>query len=158
MASTRNLGRISFRGTSLYQSLFVQREFNNAFWIIVIFLSLVIAGCASDASPRKSNVPMSKSDSTPIACTLSPDQLKSRRNELLPGLIKRASEVTDLENGIQMRFESSAGLLAELVQVIDQERTCCSFLRFKLTIEPATGPITFEVTGPPGTRELLRAL
>jgi hypothetical protein len=57
-----------------------------------------------------------------------------------------------------MRFESSPGSFAELARVVDQERSCCSFLRFQLTAEPGTGPVTFEVTGPPGTREMLRVL
>jgi hypothetical protein len=43
-------------------------------------------------------------------------------------------------------------------RIIDSERSCCSFLRFQLTAEPATGPVTFDETGPPGTREVLRVL
>ena len=101
---------------------------------------------------------MAASDSSPIACALTPDQLSSRRDQLLPGLVQRAPEVTELENGLRMRFESSVGLLADLVKVVEQERTCCSFLRFQLTAEPENGAIVFEVTGPPGTRELLRSL
>ena len=101
---------------------------------------------------------MADGEDQPIACTLTPGELSSRREQLLPGLLKRAEEVTDLGNGLRMRFESRPGLLAELVGIIDQERSCCSFLRFHLTAEPGTGPVTFEVTGPPGTREMLRAL
>ena len=99
-----------------------------------------------------------ESEDQPIACSLSPAELSNRRDQLLPGLIQRAEEVTDLENGLRMRFGSRPDLLSELVGIIDQERTCCSFLRFQLTAEPGTGPVTFEVTGPPGTREMLRAL
>lgn len=73
-------------------------------------------------------------------------------------IMERAKEVVDLEDGLRLTFESSPGLLQELARVVDQERTCCSFLRFKLSAEPGTGPITFEVTVPPGTREMLRAL
>jgi hypothetical protein len=85
---------------------------------------------------------------------LTPDELNSRREQLLV-VVKRAEEVIELEEGLRMRFESSPGLLAELARIVDQERICCSFLRFQLTVEPGTGPITFEVTGPPGTREML---
>ena len=35
---------------------------------------------------------------------------------------------------------------------------CCPFLRFVVTAEPNGGPIYLEVTGPPGTRELLDQL
>ena len=93
-----------------------------------------------------------------VACALTPEQLDERREQLLPGLIERAKEVIEIENGVQLRFESSPGLLADIVKVVDQERRCCTFLRFQVTAEPDNGPILFEVTGPPGTRELLRSL
>ena len=101
---------------------------------------------------------MTKSKETPLACTLAPEELTAQRDQLLPGLIHRAAEVTDVENGLRVKFESRPGLLQELIDVIEQERTCCSFLRFNLTAEPGTGPVTLEVTGPPGTNELLRRL
>ncbi|MFN0242183.1 MAG: hypothetical protein ACKVWV_04755 [Planctomycetota bacterium] len=94
----------------------------------------------------------------PIACSLTPGQLAERRAQLVPGLMERAAEVTDLDDGLRMRFESRAGLLAELATIIEQERTCCSFLRFAITVEPAGGAVHLDVTGPAGTREFLRAL
>lgn len=94
----------------------------------------------------------------PLSCTLTSAELKERRGQLLPGLIDRAEGVSNLENGVRLRFASSPGLLADLASVIEAERTCCSFLRFHLTVEPGMGPVTFDVTGPPGTRELLRSL
>jgi hypothetical protein len=92
------------------------------------------------------------------ACSLTPAELARNREQLLPGLIERAEKVVDLEDGLRLRFASRPGLLAELARVIDQERTCCSFLRFQVVAEAAGGPVTFDVTGPPGTRELLRGL
>ncbi len=111
-------------------------------------LALALAACST---PPASEV-------APVACALTPNELSERRAQLIPGLMERAKEVADLEDGLRLTFESSPGLLQELGRVVDQERTCCSFLRFKLSAEPGTGPITFEVTGPPGTREMLRAL
>ena len=93
----------------------------------------------------------------PPACTLTPDQLRERRDALLSGLVRRANEVTDLENGLRITFENRDGLLAEIARIIEQERTCCRFLRFQVTAEPDGGPITLDVTGPPGTREMLRS-
>lgn len=119
--------------------------------LLVLALALV-AACSTP--PRDKAAP----DGAPVACTLTPSELAERRSQLIPGLIERAKEVADLEDGLRLTFESSPGLLQELARVVDQERTCCSFLRFKLSAEPGTGPVTFEVTGPPGTRELLRVL
>jgi hypothetical protein len=97
-------------------------------------------------------------DSIPVACTLTPDQLRERRAELLPALFQRAETVTDLPNGFKLQFASGPNLLSELIGVIEQESVCCRFLRFQLSIEPAAGPVTLEVTGPSGTREVLRGL
>lgn len=47
-----------------------------------------------------------------------------------------------------MRCESRSGLLAELVDIIDPERTRCRFLSFHVTAEPGAGPVTLEVTAP----------
>jgi len=41
--------------------------------------------------------------------------------------------------------------------VIERERGCCPFLRFTLDVAPGHGPVTLEVTGPPGTRAVLEA-
>ena len=94
----------------------------------------------------------------PLACTLSPEQLASRRKDLLPGLLAQAARIDDLSDGFRLHFAYRAGLLAELTHIIEQERTCCGFLRFQVAVEPNDGPIAFDVTGPEGTREMLRAL
>ena len=94
----------------------------------------------------------------PIVCTLTPEQMSNARAGLIPGLLARADEVTDLENGIRLRLTTRPGLLAELATMMEQERGCCRFLRFQLVADPALGAITLDVTGPPGTREMLRSL
>ena len=42
--------------------------------------------------------------------------------------------------------------------MLDAERQCCRFLRFRLTVEPNLGPIVLELSGPPGTEEFLASL
>ena len=94
----------------------------------------------------------------PIACTLTPDQLAARRRALIPGLLERAMEVTELPDGIRLRFRSEPNLLQDLATVMEQERECCGFLKFELKADPQAGPVTLEVTGPPGTADMLRSL
>jgi hypothetical protein len=55
-------------------------------------------------------------------------------------------------------FAACPGLLSELARIIEQEQVCCTFLRFQISIEPGVDAITLEVTGPAGTREMLRDL
>jgi len=94
----------------------------------------------------------------PIACTLSAAELRERRAGLLPGLLARAVERVPVSNGYRWRFTPTSDLLSALGLVIEAERRCCPFLRFVVTAEPDGGPISLEVTGPPGTRELLGQL
>ena len=93
-----------------------------------------------------------------VACKLSPAQLAARRHELIPGLFKRAEKVEDIADGLRFHFASKPGLLSDLARLMEQEQDCCSFLRFQFTMEPSEGPVTFDVTGPKGTAEMLRKL
>ena len=94
----------------------------------------------------------------PIVCTLNPNDLRRRRDELLPGLIRRAEVCEQIEDGLRLRYQPSSELLADIVRMIDAERQCCRFLRFALSVAPDLGPISLEVSGPPGTGEFLAGL
>jgi hypothetical protein len=91
----------------------------------------------------------------PIACTLTPEELRRGREALLPGIIARAEAHERLADGFRFRFSPADGLVPAIAAMIDSERRCCRFLRFSLTTEPAEGPVWLEVTGPPGTGEFL---
>jgi hypothetical protein len=94
----------------------------------------------------------------PIVCTLSPEALQTRRLGLLSNLLRRAEGQEELPNGLRLRFPPSAETLAAVVSAVEAERHCCRFLRFGITVEPDGGPITLELSGPPGTREFVAAL
>ena len=99
---------------------------------------------------------MSSHNELPVACTLTPEALASRKAGLLPGLARRAVTSEEIEDG--MRFSFPPAALAAIASTIDTERHCCRFLRFDLTVEPDGGPVSLTLTGPPGTREFLAAL
>jgi hypothetical protein len=96
--------------------------------------------------------------STPIACTLTDAALRKRRAGILTRMAGAVRERRDLAEGIAFRFDADGGTLAQLAEVIDLERQCCAFLRFRLTVEPEGGPVWLEMTGPEGTREFVTAL
>ena len=100
---------------------------------------------------------MGDNNSLPIACVLSPDEIRERRSGLLPGLAASATEIGSLEDGFRIVFKADVSLTA-IAEVIEQERRCCPFLQFALLVVPAGQPIELAVTGPPGTREFLGAL
>jgi hypothetical protein len=91
----------------------------------------------------------------PVACTLSEPELAVRRAGVLAAVREGQAEARWLPDGVALRFAAEPELLALLATFIDLERRCCAFLRFRLTVEPDGGPVWLELTGPPGTRELL---
>jgi hypothetical protein len=94
----------------------------------------------------------------PIACTLSPDELRARRDDLLPGLAARAAQVIPILGGIQLHIASSPDAMETIGRVIDAERRCCRFLAFAVSAEPDLGPIIVTVTAPPDAQALLTDL
>jgi hypothetical protein len=94
----------------------------------------------------------------PVACTLSPAALRARREGLLSELLRRADEHEELPEGHRLRFATSEDVLVIIARAVEAERQCCRFLRFQITVEPDGGPISLELSGPPGTREFISAL
>ncbi|HYJ80413.1 MAG TPA: hypothetical protein VEW03_12450 [Longimicrobiaceae bacterium] len=94
----------------------------------------------------------------PVACALPPADLEERRAGALGALAAAVLERRELPDGWALRFAPEAGRVPELARVVELERACCAFLRFRLTVEPAQGPVWLELTGPPGAKELLAEL
>ncbi len=94
----------------------------------------------------------------PIACTLFPDALKTRRDGLLAELLQRADHHELTEQGLRVRFAPTTAAIATLARVVDAERQCCRFLRFVITVEADGGPVSLELSGPTGTREFIAGL
>jgi amino-acid N-acetyltransferase len=110
------------------------------------------------ACPSSAVVMRKSLERLPIACTLTPPELQSRRNDLLVGLLNAAEKSEATDEGYRFRFAASSDTLAQIAKLIDAERVCCRFLRFQLTVEPDLGPMWLEVAGPPGTADFLTDL
>jgi hypothetical protein len=95
----------------------------------------------------------------PVACLLTAPELRARRDTALADFRASQLDAREIANasgeGFAFRFAASASRLTALTELIELERQCCPFLRFHLIVEPANGPVWLELTGPPGTRELL---
>ena len=98
------------------------------------------------------------SASLPIACSLSPEQLRASRDELLPGLALHALRRTPLPNGLRLTFDATAARMRHIHTVVERERECCAFLEFSQGLTPGGAWLTLDVTGPEGTAELLADL
>ena len=94
----------------------------------------------------------------PIACELSPEDLSLRRESLLADLLRRSANVEPLESGYRLVFGGDSETLRIVTTAVEAERKCCRFLRFVLRFEPDLGPVVLEISGPPGSRELLTSV
>lgn len=68
---------------------------------------------------------------------------------------ERALERRELPDGYVVRF--SPDDYAAVARFIANERLCCPFLEFQLSVKPDAGPLWLQITGPEGTREMLDA-
>jgi RimJ/RimL family protein N-acetyltransferase len=91
----------------------------------------------------------------PIACALTAPELQERRETVLQKVRQAVFEVKELEDGYAYTFPSADRWLSEVAGLIDLERQCCPFLRFRLTVEANDGSLLLELTGPEGTKEFL---
>jgi len=94
----------------------------------------------------------------PIACLLTDSELQERRRDVLQKTKGAVTEVKELEDGFAYRFLPGESRLSELARLVELERQCCPFLRFRITVEPGDGPVWLELTGPDGTKGFLADL
>lgn len=92
-----------------------------------------------------------------MACTLGESGRRKREAQIRDFLRDAAESVSERADGIDVRFPGEADCLREIADLMSIERSCCSFLRFELTVEAGEGPIHLAITGPEGTRQLLRS-
>ncbi|HEU0116926.1 MAG TPA: hypothetical protein VFQ80_19685 [Thermomicrobiales bacterium] len=91
-----------------------------------------------------------------VACALSERDRAARGAMLARELFAGAEAREELADGYAWRFPGDAGVLAKLADFIAGERTCCTFFRFEIDVEPGLGPIWLRLRGPEGTKTFLR--
>jgi hypothetical protein len=72
-------------------------------------------------------------------------------------LFANVQETRELENGFAFRIHNQPGQLVEIAKFIERESQCCSFLHFKLEVEPTGSPVWLHITGEDGAKEFLFA-
>ena len=96
------------------------------------------------------------STATGLACTPAaiPASERTQHFALARELFGVGACVEDIPNGYALRLHSSQ--FEALAKFVSNERKCCVFLRFEITIESGDGPVLLRMTGPQGTRDVLR--
>lgn len=97
--------------------------------------------------------------STPIiACDPSAFSASEReRYDVLREQVRSAAgDVRETEDGFALRFETKPAVLGALAEWIALERLCCPFLDFVVEVPARQGFATVLVSGPEGTKDVLR--
>ena len=101
---------------------------------------------------------MSSTQKPALACVPSAIPAAERKGHLALGreLFEiRAREQVELPNGYAIRFQPEA--FEAVARFVANERKCCPFLTFELTLDPTSGALWLRMTGPEGTRAVLDA-
>ena len=91
----------------------------------------------------------------PVVCRLTDGEFGERRKVILATLTPAIIETQEQADGFCYRFAAHDETLESLCEIVNLERKCCPFLRFRITAEPGDGDLLLEVTGPDGTKEFL---
>src|SRR5919107_939140 len=93
----------------------------------------------------------------PIACnpaTLTAEQRK--RQQALIGLLRAdAKEVRELEDGYAFRHSPDRAVLLAISEFVANERLCCPFFEFGVTVERDGGPVWLRITGSGEAKRIL---
>jgi hypothetical protein len=94
-----------------------------------------------------------------IACTPNavPADLKARWFQAGKETYASVEELRELPDGYACRLPIGAGTLARAAEYVSLDRLCCTFVTWHLRVEPDGGPVWLSITGPAGTKELMRS-
>jgi hypothetical protein len=93
---------------------------------------------------------------TPIACSLSSVDAKSRQREWSALVQQAAVRRIAVPGGLRVEFRPDVEVQAELARLVELERACCPFL--ELTIDDEGGALGLTVTGPPEAAPIVEGL
>lgn len=102
-------------------------------------------------------MPLTNSPETePIACSLSPNELRDR-SEGWQSLSDRALLDVSQEAGrVTATYRAEKGIADRLTELIEAEKECCPFLNFEMTNREEI--VSVAVTYPPDTEDLILPL
>ena len=95
----------------------------------------------------------------PISCNwsaLSAEQ-QERQRALYRQLRADAEEVMELEDGYAFRHSPDRAVLLAVAEFVSNERLCCPFFEFGITVERAGGAVWLRITGDGEAKQVLRA-
>ncbi len=95
----------------------------------------------------------------PVACNwaaLTAEQ-QVRQRSLRGQLSADVQEVRELADGYAFRHSPDRGVLLAIAEFVANERLCCPFFEFGLTVEGDGGPVWLRITGEGEAKRVLEA-
>ena len=95
----------------------------------------------------------------PLACDLDaiPAGERNTHQTTSGSLFAAVLEVQELPDGYAFRLPAEAAMVRQVAAYIANERLCCPFFRFELTVDSGEGPLWLRLTGGAGVKEFLAA-
>jgi hypothetical protein len=95
----------------------------------------------------------------PVACDMSAltAEQQERQRVLYRQLRADVEEVVELKDGYAFRHSSDRAVLLAVAEFVANERLCCPFFEFGITVERAGGPVWLRMTGAGEAKRILEA-
>ncbi len=82
---------------------------------------------------------------------------QERQRALYRQLRADVEEVLELEDGYAFRHSPDKKVLLAMAEFVANERLCCPFFEFEITVERAGGPVWLRMTGAGEAKRVLEA-
>lgn len=98
------------------------------------------------------------SKESPLACNM--EAMEGREAERHRDVTRKLQEAIEafeeISGGYRLRLPAEPEAIELTAEFLARERLCCPFLNFRLHAAAGASSIELEISGPPGTHELLR--
>lgn len=91
-----------------------------------------------------------------VACTMTDKEEKERTESTLAMLVPHYNGYEERENGVDIRFEGAGEALRNVAEFISNEKECCAFADYEITVVPPYDDTVLTITGPDGTKSMFR--
>lgn len=95
---------------------------------------------------------------TVLQCTLTGSEFNDRKAALQNELFAHIIRMTEDKTGITLHFDDNDQLLVRLMEYIAEEKKCCSFMHFELSILPFQNGFSLRISGMDGVKEYVKTV
>ena len=78
-----------------------------------------------------------------------------RKENLRKNIFSKTKERIEISNGVIYRFEDNPELLTNALEFIQQEKACCPFFKFDISILPFQNGFAIQISGSELAKEML---